>query len=160
MEENAVAPVTITIGELAARTGMSVSALRFHEARGLLAPHRTSGNQRRYLRSDIRRVSFILIAQNLGMSVAEISTALASLPHGRTPTPADWAAISTQLKQRLDAAIARLTRTRDVLDGCIGCGCLSLTHCGLYNRDDRAGITGPGPRYALGDPVATEAGDA
>jgi MerR family transcriptional regulator, redox-sensitive transcriptional activator SoxR len=149
---------TITIGELAARTGMTVSALRFHEARGLLTPHRTSGNQRRYLRSDIRRVSFIMIAQGVGLSVAEIAAELAALPHGRTPTADDWSAISLRLKERLDAAIHRLTRTRDVLDGCIGCGCLSLSNCQLFNRDDVAGAAGPGPRYALGDPVVTAGG--
>jgi MerR family transcriptional regulator, redox-sensitive transcriptional activator SoxR len=144
---------TISIGELAARTGMSVSALRFHEAKGLLVPHRTSGNQRRYLKSDIRRVSFILIAQGLGLTVGEIGAELSSLPNGRTPTLEDWAMISARLKDRLDQRIKTLTRTRDVLDGCIGCGCLSLKACQLFNRDDLAGRNGPGPRYALGDPV-------
>jgi MerR family transcriptional regulator, redox-sensitive transcriptional activator SoxR len=151
-----LAIATVTIGELAARTGVSISALRFHESKGLLAPHRTSGNQRRYMRSDIRRVSFIVIAQGLGLSVSEIAGELAALPQGRTPTASDWTAISTRLQTKLDDTIARLTRTRAVLDGCIGCGCLSLTQCKLYNPDDRAGLAGPGPRYALGDVISSD----
>lgn len=134
------------IGELAARTGLSVSAIRFYEARGLVAPLRTGGNQRRFLRSDIRRLSFIRIAQQLGFTIEEIEGVLKRLPQGRTPTRNDWAAISALFRRRLDARIAALAHLRDRLDGCIGCGCLSLRRCGLYNPQDRMGREGPGPR--------------
>jgi MerR family transcriptional regulator, redox-sensitive transcriptional activator SoxR len=145
----------ISIGELAARTGLSVSAIRFYEGRGLVEPFRSSGNQRRFLRSDIRRLSFIRIAQQLGLSIEGIAAELAKLPHGRTPTATDWATISRQMKALLDEQIASLTRTREILDGCIGCGCLSLKKCQLYNPQDRAARGGSGPRYVLGDrPVA------
>lgn len=144
----------LTIGELAARTGLSVSAIRFYEARGLLCTVRTAGNQRRFMRSDIRRVSFALIAQRLGLTLAEINAELAELPHGRAPTQADWAAMSTRIRTALDARIAMLERTRDLLDGCIGCGCLSLDTCALYNPGDRARRGGAGPRYLLGDRAA------
>jgi MerR family redox-sensitive transcriptional activator SoxR len=150
-------PGTIAIGELAARTGVSVSAIRFYEARGLLEPFRSAGGQRRFLRSDIRRLSFIRIAQQLGLSIERIAAELARLPHGRTPTAADWAKISRGLRQTLDERIAALTRTRDLLDGCIGCGCLSLRNCALYNPGDRAAARGPGPRYLLGDTPETAA---
>lgn len=143
----------LSIGALAARTGVSVSALRFYEAKGLLAPLRNRGGQRRYLRADIRRVSFILIAQQLGLSVAAIAAALDRLPQGRTPYAADWGRISADIRARLDAQIARLTRTRDLLDGCIGCGCLSLQRCALYNPGDGAARFGPGARYLAGDPA-------
>lgn len=116
----------IPIGEMARRTGLSVSAIRFYEEKGLIEPVRTSGNQRRFLRSDIRRLSFILIAQQLGLSLGEIEAAFAKLPHGRTPTAKDWRTISKGIRKVLDSRIAELTRTRDRLDGCIGCGCLSL----------------------------------
>lgn len=139
----------IPIGALAQRTGIAVSAIRFYEARGLVTSLRTSGNQRRFLRSDIRRLSFILIAQRLGLNLAEIETALASLPQGRTPMQADWQRMSRSLRGQLDAKIKLLTRTREKLDACIGCGCLSLQRCQLYNRDDRAGAAGAGPRYVL-----------
>jgi MerR family redox-sensitive transcriptional activator SoxR len=140
----------LTIGELAGRTGLSVSAIRFYEAKGLLSPIRTGGNQRRFLRSDIRRLSFAMIAQKLGLSVREIEAELAHLPHGRAPTQSDWQAISERIRARLDERIALLQRTRDRLDGCIGCGCLSLQHCALYNPGDAAAAAGPGPRYLLG----------
>ena len=140
----------ISIGEIARRTGLSVSAIRFYEDKGLVEPIRTSGNQRRFLRSDIRRLSFILIAQQLGLALSEIEAALRKLPHGRTPTSRDWQAISQSIRGQLDAKIAQLERTRDRLDGCIGCGCLSLSHCQLYNPDDRLGEEGPGPRNVLG----------
>ena len=140
---------TITIGQLSRRTGVAVSALRFYEERGLLEPWRTAGNQRRYLRSDIRRVSFLLIAQRLGLSLAEIEEQLAQLPHGRTPTLADWQKISRRMRVQIDEKIQLLTRTRNQLDGCIGCGCLSLKKCQLYNKDDRLGAAGPGPRAIL-----------
>ncbi len=140
----------LTIGELAARTGLSVSAIRFYEGRGLVEPIRTSGNQRRFLRSDIRRLSFALIAQRMGLTVQEIAAELAQLPHGRTPTVEDWERISRHFRSEIDRRIALLERTRDKLDGCIGCGCLSLKKCGLYNPDDRAGAEGKGPRFVLG----------
>jgi MerR family transcriptional regulator, redox-sensitive transcriptional activator SoxR len=139
----------ISIGELAARTGLSVSAIRFYEGRGLIEPFRSSGGQRRFLRSDIRRLSFIRIAQALGLSIEGIGAELAKLPHGRTPTAADWAKISRAMRAMLDAKIAMLERTRDRLDGCIGCGCLSLKKCALYNPDDRAAMRGAGPQFVL-----------
>lgn len=140
----------LRIGDLARRTGLSVSAIRFYEQRGLVEPIRTGGNQRRFLRSDIRRLSFILIAQQLGLALSEIEAELAKLPHGRTPTAQDWQAISKSIRGQLDGRIAQLERTRDKLDGCIGCGCLSLTHCELYNRDDHLAAQGPGPRKVMG----------
>jgi MerR family redox-sensitive transcriptional activator SoxR len=138
----------ITIGDLAARTGVAVSAIRFYEAKGLVAALRTRGNQRRFLRADIRRISFILIAQGLGLSLEEIAAELARLPGERTPNAADWARISKALRARIDARIAALERTRANLDGCIGCGCLSLKRCALYNPGDNAAREGVGPRYA------------
>ena len=144
-------PPLLTIGELARRTGLSVSAIRFYEARGLVAAIRTSGNQRRFLRSDIRRLSFALIAQRCGLTLAEIEAEMGTLPNGRAPTRADWQKISTRLRAALDERIALLERTRDRLDGCIGCGCLSLDSCALYNPGDRAASAGPGPRFLLGD---------
>jgi len=139
----------ITIGQLAARTGVAVSALRFYEDKGLIAALRTRGNQRRFLRSDIRRVSFILIAQKLGLALAEIEAQLANLPHGRAPTLTDWQQISRRMRFEIDERINLLTRTRNQLDQCIGCGCLSLQKCQLYNKDDRLGAAGPGPRAVL-----------
>ncbi|MBB5705443.1 redox-sensitive transcriptional activator SoxR [Sphingopyxis panaciterrulae] len=141
----------IAIGELAARTGVAVSAIRFYEAKGLIASLRSSGGQRRFLRADIRRVSFILIAQQLGLSLEEIALELARLPAQRTPNAADWTRISTALRARIDARISALERTRELLDQCIGCGCLSLKKCGLYNVQDKAAQRGAGPRYLLGD---------
>lgn len=140
----------ISIGTLAKRTGVAVSAIRFYEEKGLLSPLRTGGNQRRFLRSDIRRISFILIAQKLGLGLAEIERELAQLPQGRTPTVADWQKLSRSIRAQLDAKIELLTKTRNRLDGCIGCGCLSLSKCKLYNPKDRAGAAGPGPRFVLG----------
>ena len=144
-------PPLLTIGDLARRTGLTVSAIRFYEARGLVAAVRTAGNQRRFLRADIRRLSFALIAQRLGLSLAEIEAELATLPPGRPPSRQDWAAISARVRGALDARIAQLERTRDLLDGCIGCGCLSLENCALYNPGDRAARAGAGPRFLLGD---------
>jgi MerR family redox-sensitive transcriptional activator SoxR len=140
----------LTIGELARRTGLSVSAIRFYEDKKLVEPLRTGGNQRRFLRGDIRRLSFVVIAQNLGLSLAEIEAQLARLPQGRTPTAKDWRAISMAIRNVIDARIAVLERTRDKLDGCIGCGCLSLRKCQLYNKDDEAGDSGTGPRFVIG----------
>jgi MerR family redox-sensitive transcriptional activator SoxR len=139
----------LTIGEVARRCGLSVSAIRFYEEHRLIEPIRTGGGQRRFLRSDIRRLSFILIAQKLGLSLTEIEAALAALPSGRTPTAKDWQAISTAIRARLDARITELTRTRDRLEGCIGCGCLSLDHCAIWNPQDKLADEGPGPRKLL-----------
>ena len=139
----------LTIGELAGRTGLSVSAIRYYEGKGLVEALRTSGNQRRFLRSDIRRVSFVLIAQKLGLGLEEIVAHLAQLPEGRNPTLTDWQKISRAMREQIDARITLLNRTRNQLDQCIGCGCLSLTKCQLYNKDDRLGLKGPGPRAVL-----------
>lgn len=144
----------LTIGDLARRTGLTVSAIRFYETRGLVRAIRTGGNQRRFARADIRRLSFALIAQKIGLSLGEIETELATLPEGRTPTRDDWQAISERMRAVLDARITRLIETRDRLDGCIGCGCLSLDRCALYNPGDRAARAGPGPRFLLGDRAA------
>jgi MerR family redox-sensitive transcriptional activator SoxR len=146
MDKNDLLP----IGELARRTGLAVSAIRFYEERGLVQSFRTMGNQRRFLRSDIRRLSFILIAQKLGLNLTEIEEQLSSLPHGRTPSLADWQAISRSMRAQIDAKIQLLTRTRAKLDECIGCGCLSLQRCQLYNRDDKISAAGAGPRFVLG----------
>jgi len=139
----------ITIGQLSRRTGVAVSAIRFYEDRGLLQSLRTSGNQRRFMRSDIRRVSFILIAQKLGLALSEIEAQLATLPNERTPSFADWQRISRSMRVAIDEKINLLTRTRNQLDQCIGCGCLSLDKCRLYNKDDKLGLKGPGPRAVL-----------
>ena len=144
-------PSTLSIGELARRTGLSVSAIRFYEARGLVRASRGAGNQRRFARSDIRRLSFALIAQQLGLTLSEIETELSMLPLGRPPTRADWSAIGARMRGVLAAKIAMLQRTHDLLDGCIGCGCLSLDRCALYNPHDRAARAGPGPRFLLGN---------
>jgi len=141
----------LTIGDLARRTGLSVSAIRFYESKGLIEPMRSGGNQRKFFRSDIRRVSFILIAQKIGLTISEIGTELSRLPHGRTPTQRDWRRISRQLKARLDTQITQLQQTRQNLDSCIGCGCLSLKTCALYNPGDKAAERGAGPRYTMGD---------
>ena len=145
MDRNDLLP----IGELAKRTGLAVSAIRFYEDKGLIQAFRTMGNQRRFLRSDIRRLSFILIAQQLGLGLAEIESELSKLPQGRTPTVNDWQKISRSMRKSIDAKIQLLTRTRSKLDECIGCGCLSLERCRLYNKDDRAGTGGTGPRFVL-----------
>ena len=136
----------LTIGDLARRTGLTPSAIRFYEDKGLLQSHRTGGNQRRFLRGDIRRLSFILIVQKLGLSLEEIGEHLRSLPQGRTPSSFDWWKISEAIRESLDRRIAQLQSLRDNLDGCIGCGCLSLKTCKLYNPDDVAAEGGPGPR--------------
>ena len=142
---------TVSIGYLAKRTGIAVSALRYYEAQGLLHPERNAGGQRRFLRADIRRVSFILIAQQFGFTLPKIVETLSALPERRTPTKADWANISRQFKSALDEKINTLTKLRDNLDSCIGCGCLSLEKCKLYNPEDRAASHGTGPRYLMGD---------
>jgi MerR family redox-sensitive transcriptional activator SoxR len=141
----------LPIGDLARRTGLSVSAIRFYEAKGLITPRRSPGGQRRFLRADIRRLSFILIVQQLGYSIREIKAALKSLPGGRTPTQADWTALSRRLRAGLDERIATMTRLRDRLDGCIGCGCLSLKRCAMYNAQDRVRGSGAGPVFLFED---------
>lgn len=141
----------LSIGQLAQRTGLSVSAIRFYEGKGLVRPIRNRGGQRRFPRSDIRRLSFVVIAQMLGLTLQEIEAQLARLPDGRTPNRQDWTAISRTVRAAIDGRIAALARMRDRLDGCIGCGCLSLKTCALYNPDDRAGRAGAGPRYVLED---------
>ena len=145
------APQLLTIGELARRTGLSVSAIRFYEARGLVTAVRSAGNQRRFARADLRRLSFALIAQQLGLSLGEIADELATLPQKRAPTRHDWQRMSARIRGTLQKRIAMLERTRDLLDGCIGCGCLSLAKCRLYNPGDRAARAGTGPRFLLGD---------
>jgi MerR family redox-sensitive transcriptional activator SoxR len=146
-----MATTLLSIGELSRRTGLSVSAIRFYEARGLVTAVRTRGNQRRFLRADIRRLSFAQIAQQLGLTLGEISTELATLPQGRAPTRQDWQGISRRIRGALERRIQTLERTRDLLDGCIGCGCLSLDRCRLFNPGDRAAKAGAGPRFLLGD---------
>ena len=146
----------LSIGDVARRTGLSVAAIRFYESRGLVAPLRNAGGQRRFDRSDIRRLSFVLISQQLGFSLTEIGAQLARLPQNRTPTARDWAGIGAAFRADIDARIATLQLLRDRIDGCIGCGCLSLAKCRLYNPDDRARSGGPGPRYLLGDRPAAD----
>ncbi len=141
----------MTIGQVAERTGVSISAIRYYESANLVAPVRNNGGQRRFRRSDLRRISFILIAQQMGFSLEEIKLQMASLPENRTPTQRDWSKISKQYRQVLDERIAVMERMRERLDGCIGCGCLSLESCELYNPGDRAARLGSGPRYVLGD---------
>jgi MerR family redox-sensitive transcriptional activator SoxR len=139
----------LTIGALSERSGVATSALRYYEAEGLIHATRSPGGQRRYARDALRRVSFIRVAQQVGLSLEEIREALHSLPDKRTPTEKDWQRLSASWRPRLDAQIAMLERLRDRLDGCIGCGCLSLRFCRMLNPDDQAGERGPGPRYVL-----------
>lgn len=145
---------TLSIGQMAERTGISVSAIRYYETQGLVSPERNSGKQRRYLRADIRRLSFVLIAQQFGFTIAQIRKEIERLPKNRTPTVADWKKISRKFRSELDAKIETLSRLRDNLDGCIGCGCLSLKKCKLYNHNDVAADLGSGPRYLLEDRVS------
>jgi MerR family transcriptional regulator, redox-sensitive transcriptional activator SoxR len=135
---------TLTIGQLAERSGVATSAIRFYESRGLISSERTTGNQRRYAQSTLRRVSFIKTAQRIGLSLEEIGAALATLPDGRTPTKADWHRLSRDWRPRLDDQIRRIELLRDRLDSCIGCGCLSLKSCALTNPADDLAELGPG----------------
>ena len=135
---------TLTIGELAERSGVATSAIRFYEQRGLVHSLRTAGNQRRYDQPTLRRVGFIRAAQTVGLTLEEIAEALATLPENRTPTKADWTRLSRTWRGRLDDQIARIERLRDDLDGCIGCGCLSLKSCALSNPRDTLASKGPG----------------
>ncbi len=141
----------LTIGEVARRAGIATSALRFYEDAGLIRSQRTPAGHRRYRADVLRRVSFIRTAQRVGLSLDEIGAALASLPAQRTPTAADWARLASSWGPRLDDQIAVLTRLRDQLDSCIGCGCLSLETCGIWNPDDAAAALGRGARYLLSD---------
>jgi MerR family redox-sensitive transcriptional activator SoxR len=141
----------LTIGETARRSGVATSALRFYESRGLITSMRAQSNQRRYQRATLRRIAIIRVAQTLGLSLAEIATAFESLPDQRNPTRKDWERLSTRWGRQLEERIADLQNLRDRLGGCIGCGCLSLTHCSLYNAGDGAATLGAGPRYLLGD---------
>lgn len=141
----------LSIGALARRTGLAVSAIRYYEAQGLIKPWRNAGGQRRFERADLRRLSFVMIAQQFGFTLPQIKDQLDRLPNGRTPNKTDWANISAEFRSALDARITTLTKLRDNLDGCIGCGCLSLEACALYNPTDRAAQKGQGPRYLMGD---------
>lgn len=139
----------LSIGRVAARSGVAVSALHFYESKGLIASNRTAGNQRRYEKSVLRRLGVIKFAQELGIPLGEIKQALSSLPIERAPNKADWAKLSSRWANELNDRIARLQRLRDKLDGCIGCGCLSLDTCVMYNRDDELAVKGAGPRTLI-----------
>jgi MerR family redox-sensitive transcriptional activator SoxR len=142
-------PDRLTIGQVSERSGVATSALRYYEDAGLISSERADSGHRRYRRDVLRRVAFIKVAQLVGLSLEEIREALSSLPAARTPTTRDWERLSKTWTPRLDARIAMLERLRDRLDGCIGCGCLSMAHCGLLNPGDAAAGAGPGPRYVL-----------
>jgi MerR family redox-sensitive transcriptional activator SoxR len=137
----------LTVSQVAQRSGFAPSALRFYEREGLLQATRTSGNQRRYQRTVLRRLAFIRAARNVGLRLEEVAAALATLPEGRAPTRADWTRLSRTWRTRLDEQIGALTKLRDGLDSCIGCGCLSLTKCAISNPADVAAADGPGASY-------------
>lgn len=139
----------LSAGELARRSGVAVSALHFYERQGLISSRRTEGNQRRYRRETLRRVAFIRVAQRVGLSLAEIKAALDELPEGRTPGKGDWQRLSDYWRTELDQRIQQMQKLRDDLTGCIGCGCLSLDTCTLFNPDDTLSGDGPGPRLLL-----------
>ncbi|WP_336809548.1 redox-sensitive transcriptional activator SoxR [Bosea sp. MMO-172] len=139
-------PGELSVGDVARRSGLAVSALHFYEAEGLIRSHRTAGNQRRYAREVLRRVAIIKVAQRAGIPLKTIREAFKALPQERTPTVADWTRLSSAWKQELERRIDRLTRLRDHLNGCIGCGCLSVRDCPLHNPLDRLAEEGPGPR--------------
>lgn len=141
--------VTLSIGEVAQRTGLKVSAVRFYEDEGLIQAIRTQGGNRRFMRSEIRKVSFISISQRLGFTLGEIRAELEKLPDDRAPNKKDWEKISRSFRSVLNERIAMIERLRDKLDGCIGCGCLSLQKCSLYNKDDFAAESGFGARWVL-----------
>jgi MerR family transcriptional regulator, redox-sensitive transcriptional activator SoxR len=141
----------MTIGEVAERSGVATSALRFYEDRGLLTSERTEAGHRRYTRAVLRRVAFIVFAQRVGLTLEEIRSELARLPADRVPRRGEWSRLTGPWRERIDARIAELERLRGSLDECIGCGCLSLDRCRLANPGDRAGAAGPGPRFWLGD---------
>jgi MerR family redox-sensitive transcriptional activator SoxR len=145
----------LSVGEVAKRAGVAVSALHFYEAKGLIHSHRSAGNQRRYGRDTLRRIAIIRAAQRVGMPLATIREALASLPEARTPTRRDWSRLSSAWRDELDARIRELVRMRDTLDDCIGCGCLSLDRCRLANPGDVLGDQGAGPQRWEGEPQAS-----
>jgi MerR family redox-sensitive transcriptional activator SoxR len=151
---------TLTIGDFAARSGVAPSALRYYEREGLIRSSRTGGNQRRYDRSELRRVAFIKIAQQVGVSLDEIREALAALPEKRTPTKADWSRLSAHWRRKLEDRITLMERLRDQLTGCIGCGCLSLQRCSLINPRDRLAARGQGPQMLINPPSGGAAGEA
>jgi MerR family redox-sensitive transcriptional activator SoxR len=140
----------LSIGDLADRTGLAVSAIRFYETHDIVKPLRNQGGHRRYGRSDIRRLSFVIAAQKLGFALSDIAPHLRRLPDHKAPTKADWTRISKTFRHDIDARIAALEDLRDKLDGCIGCGCLSMKTCALYNPDDIKGREGSGPRNLIG----------
>jgi MerR family redox-sensitive transcriptional activator SoxR len=142
----------LTIGEVAKRSGVAASALRFYEDRELISSERAGSGHRRYPRSVLRRIAFIVFAQRIGLSLEEIKSELSKLPPDRAPTRTDWSRLSSGWTSRIDERIAELERLRAGLTECIGCGCLSLDRCRLANPDDRAARSGPGPRYWVGDP--------
>ena len=144
----------LSIGQVAERTGLAVSANRFYEDVGLVAPQRNAAGHRRFVRSSIRRLSFVLFAQRLGYQLDAIKAQLDTLPPDSAPTDDDWERLSVGFSHELDARIAGLELLREKLSGCIGCGCLSLERCAIYNRDDEAHVLGPGPRWLLGDEPA------
>ncbi len=144
-------PTLLPIGDFSRRAGVAASALRFYEEQGLLHSHRSESGRRQFARGDLRRVAFIRAAQTVGLSLDDIRAALAPLPDARTPTARDWERLSRAWQPLLEARIAELERLRDTLASCIGCGCLSLTKCRLYNPQDAAGRRGPGARYWQGD---------
>ena len=144
-------PSPMTIGEVARRSGVAASALRYYEERGLIASERAGSGHRRYPRPVLRRVAFIVFAQRVGLTLEEIGAELAKLPPERAPTRRDWSRLSRTWTSRIDDRIAELERLRAGLTECIGCGCLSLERCRLANPDDRAGRLGPGARYWIGD---------
>lgn len=143
--------VTHPIGEVARRAGLATSAIRFYEANGLIRSERNSSGHRRFRADVLRRIGFIKVAQHVGLTLDDIRSVLADLPDGRTPTKQDWARVASGWRPMLDERISMLTAMRDKLDGCIGCGCLSLRDCSLYNPDDVAAANGSGPRWLLGD---------
>lgn len=152
MERHGQPSTHLGVGELARRAGVAVSTLHFYESKGLIRSWRSSGNQRRYARDVLRRVAVIKVAQKLGIPLARIGKALATLPESRTPNARDWARLSAQWRGELDERIERLSRLRDSLDDCIGCGCLSLETCPLRNPGDRIAERGSGA-WALERPV-------
>lgn len=141
----------LSIGALAERTGLAPSAIRFYEGKGLIAPTRSEGGQRRYERADLRRLSFIMVAQGLGFTLRQIADELSALPDGRVPTQRDWERMGKRFREELDARIQGLTELRGRLSSCIGCGCLSLRSCRLHNPGDAAEVLGQGPRFLVGD---------
>jgi len=142
----------LTIGEVARRSGVASSALRFYEARGLISSERAGSGHRRYRRTVLRRIAFVVFAQRVGLSLAEIKDELDRLPRDRAPTRRDWSALSRKWSSRIDRQIAELERLKLGLADCIGCGCLSLDRCQLANAGDRAARLGAGPRFWIGDP--------